>query len=245
MYSIFFHITGLSLIEIFFYFYYIGPMETIIFKNAISEAFKNILKNELNDDTNDPIYIVSPFNSSQLILIENGEEMKYSDEFEEIVNDAEKRRQQNNIKLFYVALFSWSMILTISMVYFITEMSIRYYFHNKKNILRHISSSNSIEMINMPLDNGTLSSTNDNGNKPVIDKKFIKWDIIKKNMKYTTVHYSILVLLIVIFEYWFFNNIILKYDIVSMEELEYMLYKKTTPIIYNYVNKHIIYSDNS
>lgn len=245
MYSIFFHITGLSLIEIFFYFYYIGPMETIIFKNAISDAFKNSLKNELNDDTNNPIYIVTSFNSSQLILIENEEEMKYSDEFEQIVNDAEQKRKQNNTKLFYVALFSWSMILTISMVYFMIEMSIRYYFYKKKNKLHNISSNNSLEMITIPLDNETMSCINDNSKEEPIEEKFIKWDVIKKNIKYNTVHYSILVLLIVVFEYWFFNNIILKYDIVSMEELEYMLYKKTTPIIYNYINNHVEFSDNS
>ena len=245
MYSIFFHITGLSLIEIFFYFYYIGPMETIIFKNAISDAFKNSLQNELNDDANGPIYIVTPFNSSQLILIENEEEAKYSNEFEQIVNDAEEKRKKNNTKLFYVALFSWSMILTISMVYFMIEMSIRYYFYKKKNKLHNISSNNSLEMITIPLDNETMSCINDNNKEEQIEEKFIKWDVIKKNIKYNTVHYSILVLLIVVFEYWFFNNIILKYDIVSMEELEYMLYKKTTPIIYNYINNHVEYSDNS
>ena len=244
MYSIFFHITGLSLIEIFFYFYYIGPMETIIFKNAISDAFKNSLQKELNDDVNEPIYIIMPFNSSQLILIENEEESKYSTEFEDMVNEAEQQRQQNNNELFHVALFSWSIIFTITMVFFTTEMLIKYYFHKRKNTLHNVSSTNSIEMINMSLDSGALSCTNDDSiQESPPEKKFIQWDVINKNIKHTIIHYSILVILIILFEYWFFNNIILKYDIVSMEELEYMLYKKLTPIIYSYVNRHIEYSD--
>ena len=245
MYSIFFHITGLSLIEILFYFYYIGPMETIIFKNAISDAFKNSLNNELSDDTNNPIYIVSPFNSSQLILIENKEESKYSNEFQQIVSDAERKRKENNTKLFYVALFSWSIIFTISIVYFIIEMLIRYYFYKNKNNLRNISSINSLEMITIPLDIEKTSCNNDNNKEEPKEYKFIKWDKIIKNIKYNIVHYSILLLLIVLFEYWFFNKIILKYDIVSMKELEYMLYKKTAPIINNYINNHVKYSDDN
>ena len=42
MYVIFIHITGLALIEILFYFFYIGNMETQMF----IENIKHLLKNE-------------------------------------------------------------------------------------------------------------------------------------------------------------------------------------------------------
>ena len=38
MYVIFFHVSGLALLEILFYFLYIGPMETKVFKNTIKKS---------------------------------------------------------------------------------------------------------------------------------------------------------------------------------------------------------------
>ena len=40
MYSILFHVSGIAIVEICFYFYYIGPMETVIFENKVKKINK-------------------------------------------------------------------------------------------------------------------------------------------------------------------------------------------------------------
>ena len=37
MYNILFHVSGIAILEICFYFYYIGPMETKIFEKVVGK----------------------------------------------------------------------------------------------------------------------------------------------------------------------------------------------------------------
>ena len=51
-------------------------------------------------------------------------------------------------------------------------------------------------------------------------------NFIKSNYKYFLKSFGKVFLmssLLIIFEYWFFNNIVLKYKIISKEEMEYLL----------------------
>lgn len=263
MYTIFFHLSGLALIETLFYFLYIGPMETEIFENAISDAFASS-KNDASQIEN--IYILNPFNNSNYITIGENTASNYSAAFKENVDNAESNRIKRNNKLFNKALYSWSIIMSVSLVIFLIEMSIKYYLFKKNKILNTEITLNennspksvdsisdmSIEMISMsrdqiPLDakfrGNSFDSTNieinnmeinNDNNVDEINKneeKFFNFKNIRKNILKTTFHYSTLIVLIVSFEYWFFNNIILKYDIVSMEELEYVLYENFYPIL--------------
>ena len=41
MYAIFFHIGGIAILEICFYFFYIGPIESIIFQRKIKKLLEN------------------------------------------------------------------------------------------------------------------------------------------------------------------------------------------------------------
>ena len=45
MYQIFFHIASITILEIGFFFYYIGPMETTIFLSYIDKIIRDPLKN--------------------------------------------------------------------------------------------------------------------------------------------------------------------------------------------------------
>lgn len=263
MYTIFFHLSGLALIETLFYFLYIGPMETNIFENAISDAFISS-KDDASKIEN--IYIINPFNNSNYITIGENTASNYSAAFKENVDKAEANRIKQNKQLFNKALYAWSIIMTISLIIFIIEMSIKYYLFKKNKILNTEIDLNentspksvdsisdmSIEMVSMsrekiPLDirfrgNSFDSTTIEINNIDDINIKeideintnedvFLNFKNIRQNIFKTTLHYSTLIVLIVSFEYWFFNNIILKYNIVSMEELEYVLYENFYPIL--------------
>ena len=44
MYNILFHVSGIAILEICFYFYYIGPMETKIFEKVVGRLATEMVK---------------------------------------------------------------------------------------------------------------------------------------------------------------------------------------------------------
>ena len=65
MYIIFFHLTGIALLEIVFYFTYVGHMETDLFGNTIS----NLLKSEENKI--EYFKMKNPYNESEYIILQD------------------------------------------------------------------------------------------------------------------------------------------------------------------------------
>ena len=88
MYVIFIHISGLALIEILFYFYYIGNMETQMF-------IKNI-KHLLNNEHLNINYIM--YNNT----IPQNINYTYIDYYKSRANNGEKEHNENNYHLFYI-----------------------------------------------------------------------------------------------------------------------------------------------
>ena len=101
MYSIFFHLSSLALIEILFYFLYVGPMETQIFKNALKEAIQTP-PNLFN-----PINIQNPINTTEFIQIEESLEANLTNSYKQKMNSMEQERLKNNDELFTQALEAW------------------------------------------------------------------------------------------------------------------------------------------
>ena len=238
MYNIFLHVSGISLIEILFYFYYVGPMETSLFKGS----FEKIINMNTNNEHN-PIYIINPLNTSLILLLENNEQ-NYTNIYKIESDKAEKNRILKNEKLFHHAILAWVYILLITFTVIGTEISYKYYNYKKSNLAR-IDSSNdmSIELTQINRINSTEVVHEERHAINTIDeniKTFFVWKDVKKNMKYGTIHYISLISLIFAFEYWFFNYIILKYDILSNEELQYLLYTILNPLLNNYIREQNI-----
>ena len=47
MYAVFFHVSAIALLEIIFYFYYVGPMETRVFTKSLSNVIDENTKNNI------------------------------------------------------------------------------------------------------------------------------------------------------------------------------------------------------
>merc|ERR1711871_1118670 len=98
MYIIFTHVAGIALIEILFYFYYIGPVETEMLKTSM----KNIVSNQ---EKNYAIKFEIPEKDDDL-----DKELKY------ISNEGKKNRELNNNDLHDKALIYWSLFVTLTIV---------------------------------------------------------------------------------------------------------------------------------
>ena len=117
MYSLFFHLSGLALIEIIFYFMYVGPMETQVFKRAIEHAGQ---RNYVDDDNNivPPVKIINPFNISQTFEFGNNLNSKYSNHLQDKAKNGEEERKKYNDILYNQALRYWSYLMMFSIAIF-------------------------------------------------------------------------------------------------------------------------------
>ena len=219
MYIVFFHLSGIALLEILFYFLYVGNMETNLFSDTINKMLKSEHKNIEN------YRIKNPVNESQYIDIING----LSQNSSQIINyyyskskDSENKRKHHNDKLFHKAIIVWVFIFGVSILVLILE--IYYNKYNKKQMEKTDSVSNiALEMVQTSI--STYESPRARNNDEIIDTN---QNEIKRKIIYTSIHSILLAGLILGFEFWFFNEIIMNYQVMSKEELEYLFIENYT-----------------
>ena len=213
MYIVFFHLSGIALLEILFYFLYVGNMETNLFSDTINKMLKSEHKNIEN------YKIKNPTNESQYIDILND----LSQNSSQIINyyhskskESENKRNYYNKKLFHQAIIVWVFIFAITIIVFISE--IYYNKYNKKQIEKKDSVSNiALEMVQTSI--STYESPRAKENDEIIENNENE---IQKKIINTLIHSIMLAGLILGFEFWFFNEIIMNYQVMSKEELEYL-----------------------
>ena len=213
MYIVFFHLSGIALLEILFYFLYVGNMETDLFSDTINKMLKSEHKNIEN------YRIKNPVNESQYIDIINGLNQNSS----QIINyynskskESENKRKYHNDKLFHKAIIVWVFIFGVSILVFILE--IYYNKYNKKQMEKTDSVSNiALEMVQTSI--STYESPRASNNQEIINTN---QNNIQKKIIYSLIHSVLLAGLILGFEFWFFNEIIMNYQVMSKEELEYL-----------------------
>jgi hypothetical protein len=135
MYSIFAHISGIAILEICFFFFYVGPMETRMFEKTVKQLTNepitelNVAMIEYPDykvDLQKFIYIA--FNSvntpSSSVTIDdfsenNQKELLY--EMEELRDSGIARRDEKNNELFISTVEYWSILCAFTLILFVTE----------------------------------------------------------------------------------------------------------------------------
>ena len=215
MYIVFFHLSGIALLEILFYFLYVGNMETNLFSDTINKMLKSEHKNI------DNYRIRNPINESQYIDIIN----EINQNSSQIVSyyyskskDSENKRKDHNDKLFHKSIIVWVIIFVISLSVFFLEI---YYLYCYKNQIEKKDSVSNIalEMIQTSNINYESPRANSLEHNQFVD---IKENDIQKRIFYSLLHSILLAGLILGFEFWFFNQIIMNYQVMSKEELEYL-----------------------
>ena len=222
MYSILFHLLWLSLLEIIFYFEYIGPLESRTYKNTIRR-----LVNNKNDNTH---YLVNPYNVSNIINI---------NDIEFNINQAKKDRQEYNNNLYKESINYWLILLSIVLTFY--SIIILYNYRNFLKRKEDISRLNNLDIEFTTVRNRSLTAdTEDLSDSSELylntDEKFINISKIKKILLEKSIFYIFLGILILCFEYLFFNYIIIKYKVLSDEEILSEIYKIINPLLDNIFN---------
>ncbi len=224
MYKIFLHVSCITVLEICFFFYYIGPLETDIFYSYI----KRIIDGPLDklDET------LGKWNVDRRQFIKmiysQSEDSDFEKRLEQESVEGKNRREEDNEKLFETTIEYWSLILAFSVFLFICEFLICYCIIRRrgKNVLpvnQNEEDNNSDilenEMILTPY------------RKTSLDEQEIENQLEKgKKKKYlflcvkTTGHYVIFGVSIITFQYLFFQYVVFEYKPLSIDEIKYYVY---------------------
>ena len=213
MYSIFFHTTGLALIEILFYFYYIGPME--------SNIFKNTMKDIINENKK-----IKKYNISLITDYINNDNVSFIDNYEDIIKQKKDDRLEYNEKLFNDTMIYWIIMLGVSIFILILYKILKNKKCFKENYLMESSSDVSIEMIEDITSRNILSRVEENSENSEFLNDINKKKTCKKFVITKCLYYLFFISMILGFEYIFFNYVVLKYKVISKEEMEYLLYQE-------------------
>ena len=236
MYEILFHILGLALLEIIFYFYYVGPMETQVFENSINNALRSIIEKPSYEDRQ---IIKNTLDNDPIIKIIIGNNTNYEEDIYNQYIDSMKKRESYNNNLFNDCINYW--LISFFILFFLLAFIklITHYLKKNKLFCYTLSTANyesELEITNTSnaityddinnsrddeLQNMRINdSSNSNFRNDRIKKKLNRIKIIKYIIYYVFSFGGILT-----FEYFFFNYVILKYKITSNIEIEYLLFK--------------------
>lgn len=222
MYSILFHLSGIAILEICFYFYYIGPMETNIFKDKI----KNLAYEPFNSYSSE----LPPLTQSQndyihLFFFNNNNNETMALYLKKRSEEGKKNRLALNEDLFNKTINYWCILVGTSLVvYVLQHKKVANYLKKfvKKNQQHHDDDdSASIELENLPL--YRITEENEYLEEKIICTQKRKKIICK------ILYYLLFACFILGFQYFFFDNIVSKYNPLSIGEVKYILYKIFQP----------------
>ena len=126
MYKIFLHISSITILEICFFFYYIGPLETNVFLNYVKKIIHEPISNL--DDTLSKLHLSR--DDFLNILFKNEDEEKIKENlYVDSINGKNERMDDNDV-LFNETLEHWSFILIIALLLFTFER-VYIYFQNR------------------------------------------------------------------------------------------------------------------
>ena len=248
MYSILFHVGWLMLIEIVFYFEYIGPLETSVYKNSLKNVIRDFTTK--NNITSHPsIILVDPYNNSHMLYLNQTDII--SDGYKNSVTNAENDRLHDNLLLYHKAIIYWGCFCVISIVISGGYLCSQYYifYREKQHKLNSITSVSmlSIEMTEqrdlnysfeeIPEIQPPIFDSSHQRMKDIEATAFFNLEEIPTKTVRKVIHYLVLGGCIIGFEYLFFTHIILNYDIISEEELIYLMSKIATTLLQNEVFK--------
>lgn len=242
---ILFHILFLSLLEIIFYFEYIGPLETEIFKNTFKNLIKHYDKEYKKYENN--------YENQFIIINKNDPSFNFTIGDSNYIGNnqnsvAKKDREEFNKKLYERSMLYWFIFLSFVLLVALIKLCYDYYKFKNKNQMNRVDSNSSIELRNMDLMllrntysnnlaniNNQQNITQDIENNDSLENNFIDYGKIKKLLLKKSIFYFLLGGFILLFEYLFFNNIVLNYKVLSNEEIINMLHGSIDSLILNYI----------
>tara|TARA_B110000003_G_scaffold76945_1_gene78550 strand:- start:30 stop:800 length:771 start_codon:yes stop_codon:yes gene_type:complete len=236
MYSILFHICGVILLEAGFFFYYIGPIETEMFKTKLLK-----LTREPIEYINNKNEMMTPMEKEVLknMLFYENKDNTIEENYNEIYQKSklsEEYRYNQNMLLLREMIEYWCVLFTISILTYL----IYYYYekvYKKKHKIIEYYSPRKLQL--NEIENGTyyrkdsiddedVGLIENNNNNNII--------IIFCTKKAKMISYLLFAFLLILFQYLFFQYIVFQYNPLTIDEVKYILYSELIPVLDEYRN---------
>ena len=226
MYQIFFHIASITILEICFFFYYVGPLETDIFLTYIRrilqapiEHLDNVLEhwNISREEFIHSIYLEN----------ENSDDIKnqlYQDSLE-----GKKERQEQNEELFFRTLEYWTAICATGILLFLLQYCYEKCWKNRKQDGgRSLLPDPSMSSMEMHVIRRNSLDSDDGDEYQDFDRENEQVRAKERRIKALVIglHYLIYGGSIITFQYLFFKYIVFEYKPLSIEEIKYYIYNE-------------------
>ena len=193
-----------------------------------TKTFKETINNSIRPEDDIPLLYIQNINITTNLQDFQGNLTKH---YELLVNEQEQARNKYNYNLFISALNTWAIIISFTFFVILIE-GFRYYYKKKKSNLSITTSDVSVEMVsNQPLH---YTIANSDTSSQVSEFSLTSINKNKRKILINIFHFVSLLSLILGFEFWFFDNIVMKYKNISKEELEYMILTQFLPLLNNY-----------
>jgi len=229
MYSILFHVTGIAILEICFFFYYVGPMETQMFEKTVRKLANGpiqsldtlLIQNQITPQTIQ--YITGALFGETVSADQSLELQLYNKSIEDRI-----RRMEKNQELFIQTIEYWGALAFMSILVFLAQCK----YHQYQKMQKERGLNQEIEMGDcVPLRNDNPRSyrkgsidedTSPSYEEPCISTKH-------KDHCWKMGHYALFGSCIICFQYMFFQNIVFYYDPLSKGEVNYLIYQSVQP----------------
>ena len=238
MYYIFFHISGIALLEVCFFFYYIGPMETKHFRDVVKRLVDEplfMIENNLPEQTGQQsenfipnnynlpfLNITSPISyrsiSEEILLYTNQTITQNIEELKEKQDSAIKRREKKNEELFIETIEYWIAFTFLTFLLYLLHC--KYQELLRLNELRN--SIVSVRSYDVEMTEYTRYRKNSEIQETLEEHNTNKYCDIWKKIG----HYFLFAICVISFQYLFFETIVLSYDPLSIDEVKYIIYSK-------------------
>jgi len=245
MYTILFHVSGIAILELCFYFYYIGPMETDIFTHTVEQLVDapiDIFNNE------DPTI---PFNITNILPIDflpdmndyyhnNTDLTPYDNYMYEMRQKGIDRRETKNQQLFVQTVEYWFALFIVSCIVFLIYKGVVHIHNNRKNgmdeketeMTNMRSRKDSVDSEDLTAVHRLLYKLEHQMSEPEIKSNepttYCDSDY-ENTYSYKLIHYSFYGGCILTFQYVFFKNVVYYYMPLSIEEVKYIIYTNLSP----------------
>lgn len=233
MYNILFNLCGVAILEIFIFFFYIGPVETSMFNSKLTKLISDSL-NELYDKR-DSLTLLEKQLINEIIYNSyyySSDEVK-NELLTESNNSKHTRIEYNNL-LLYESLTIWGIFLLISICSYISYKVYLRSYTNKNNMIAINYTSLSDSELNNMEENITAYRKSSKDYEEEIHEKLENYNSNEKKKKF--LNYAAFAGLFIIFQYMFFNYIICNYTPLSLDEIRYIAFIHVDPFLENMTN---------
>lgn len=241
MYSIFAHISGIAILEICFFFYYVGPMETRMFEKTVNQLTNEEPYYKL--DVQKYLYIAFNPGNMQMGSItdttidefseKNQEEILY--EMEELRDKGIARRDEKNSELFVEIVEKWCILCGITLVLFTIERMCCNKNKKEEGGITTVFSDDDIDGIELGEGRYRKGSIDVYSDDPLLYSSeehvgytdrccnTCKQKCNRKCVNHI-VYYTSFGGCLLTFQYYFFQHVIYYYMPLSIEEVKYLIY---------------------